>query len=217
MERRLLPSIFGVSPLSRTGMDPFVSLRREMDRLFDDAFRGMAPQAEGGATMSPSLDIAEAEGEIRICAELPGIGQDDVEIDLTDDLLTISGHKRIERDDRRENYHVVERSHGRFSRSIRLPFRVDPDQVRADFENGVLTLTIPKPADQQRSRRIPVNARAGGTGPDEAGRSIGRAAEEMRSANAPGDMSGQAMEAESPAQAGSAEAGAGSGASGRQP
>lgn len=202
MERRLLPSLFGISPLSRTGPDPFLTLRREMDRLFDDAFRGFpAPGEGGGTTMAPSLDISETDGEIRICAELPGIGRDDMDIELSDDLLTISGEKKVERDEKRENFHVVERSHGRFSRSVRLPFRVDPEQVRADFENGVLTLTLPKPADRQRSRRIPVNAREGGQ--DDAERSIGQAAGEMRTANTSSAApAGQGAEARNPAPAG---------------
>lgn len=193
MQRRsLLPGLLAGSPLSAMGRDPFLQLRREMDRLFDDALHGIAaPEASaGGAVTAPRMDVSESDTEIRICAELPGVSQDDVDLNLTNDVLTISGQKRVERDEQKESFHVVERSVGSFARSIRLPFAVDPSQVQATFENGVLTIALPKPQEQHRSGRIQIKAsgekmaskslEAGS--PDQ---SLGQAAEAFRSANAP--------------------------------
>jgi HSP20 family protein len=144
------------------GEDPFMSLHREMNRLFDDVFRGV-PMAgrrgsSGGEFVAAHMDVSETENQIRICAELPGVSQDDVEVTLDDDVLTIKGEKKLERKDEKENYHFMERSYGTFQRSLRLPFRVEPDQVQADFNNGVLTVTLPKTKAQDRSRRIQVQA-----------------------------------------------------------
>lgn len=205
MERRsLLPSLLASSPLSPMGRDPFLQMRREMDRLFDETFRGTtAPEAfAGGNIMTPRIDVSETDNEIRVCAELPGVGQGDVELNLTNDVLTISGQKRIERDDKKENYHVVERSVGSFARSIRLPFAVDPEQVQATFEDGVLNITLPKPQEQQRSGRIEIKAggqkTAQALGASSSSQNLGQAAEAMRSANAPSQGSPQ----EQPADAG---------------
>ncbi len=142
------------------GEDPFMSLHREMNRLFDDVFRGVPTAgsrgAPGGDFVTAHIDVSETENEVRICAELPGVNQDDVEISLDDDVLTIRGEKKLERKDEKENYHFMERSYGTFQRSLRLPFRVEPDQVQADFTNGVLTVTLPKTKAQDRSRRIQI-------------------------------------------------------------
>ena len=150
-----------------TGADPFLSLHREMNRLFDDVLRGFGPpaatgQAGGGGNFIPAhMDVSETENELRVRAELPGVTEKDVEVTLDDDVLTIRGEKRFERKDEKESYHFVERSYGTFQRSLRLPYAVDPEQVRASFENGVLTVTLPKTKQQERARRIQVQA--GGT------------------------------------------------------
>jgi HSP20 family protein len=151
--------------------EPFLSLHREMNRLFDDAFRGAGlPAAEtesqgGGTFVNASMNVSETEKEIRITAELPGVSEQDIDVSLDDDVLTIRGEKKFERTDDKENFHFVERSYGTFQRSLRLPFPVDPEQVQASFENGVLTVTVPKIGRQERSRRIQVQGRgAGGPG-----------------------------------------------------
>jgi HSP20 family protein len=151
--------------------DPFLSLHREMNRLFDDVFRGTSlPTASGsqgqgdvGTFVNASMNVSETDKEIRITAELPGVTEQDIDVSLDDDVLTIRGEKKFERKDDKENFHFVERSYGTFQRSLRLPFPVDPDQVQASFENGVLTVTVPKTGRQERSRRIQVQGR-GATG-----------------------------------------------------
>jgi HSP20 family protein len=148
------------------GGDPFMSLHREMNRLFDDVFRGsfggQSGGSQGGGAMVPHMDVSETDKEVRICAELPGVSEKDVDVTLDNDVLTIRGEKRFEREDEKENYHVSERSFGTFQRMLRLPFSVDPGQVKANFENGVLTVTLPKGKEQQRTRRIEVQGSGSG-------------------------------------------------------
>lgn len=141
--------------------DPFLSLHQEMNRLFDDVFRGRfggTPQrgAEGSGMILPDIDVSESENEVRICAELPGVKEEDIDVSLNGDMLTIRGEKKFERRDDKENYHFVERSYGTFQRSLRLPYSVDPEKVEADFADGVLTVTLPKGPDEERSRKIQV-------------------------------------------------------------
>ena len=134
-----------------------MSLHREMNRLFDDVFRGMpaAGGAQGGTGqfIQAQMNVSETDKEIRITAELPGVDQNDVDVSLDDDVLTIRGEKKFEQKEEKENFHFVERSYSTFQRSVRLPFPVDPEQVNASFENGVLTVSLPKTAQQERSRR----------------------------------------------------------------
>jgi HSP20 family protein len=145
--------------------DPFVSFRREMDRMFDsffDAFsersgRGVAPFGRFGAT--PALDIAETDKELVITAEVPGVSEKDVEVTLSGDLLTIKGEKKAEQEERDGGYSYMERRFGSFSRSVRLPFEVKDETVDAQYDKGILTIHIPKPADLQKPvRRIEVKA-----------------------------------------------------------
>jgi len=152
------------------GSDPFLSLHREMNRLFDDVLRGTGlPAAAGnqgqgrvGNFVNASMNVSETENEIRITAELPGVTEQDIDVSLEDDMLTIRGEKKFDRTDDKENFHFVERSYGTFQRSLPLPYPVDPERVQASFENGVLTVTVPKTGQQERSRRIQVQGRSSG-------------------------------------------------------
>ena len=177
---------FGVGGPGRAYGDPFMSLHREMNRLFDDAFRGMTPSTQGGqggqtgqtaqggqdlgqsaygqAALVPHMDVSETDTELRISAELPGVAEKDVEVTLHEDVLTIRGEKKFERTDERENFHFVERSYGTFQRSLRIPYPVNPDEVQASFDRGVLTVTLPKSQPQEKSRRIEVRSGGGGGG-----------------------------------------------------
>jgi len=158
---------YGGSQLASS--DPFVSLQRGMNRLFEDVFRTAAMPTTGaegqeGGMLMPQINVSETDTEIRITAELPGVAEKDVEVTLDDDVLTIRGEKRMEQKEDRENYHFVERSFGRFMRALRLPQSVNRDQVRANVENGVLTVVLPKNAAQDRTRHIPVGGAATGSG-----------------------------------------------------
>lgn len=145
---------------------PFHSLHRDVNRLFDDLFRhhSAAPQnAELQGPIMPSIDVSETGEEVRIRAELPGVSENDIDVSLDGDVLIIRGEKKFERTDEKENYHVVERSYGTFQRALRLPWPIDPAKVGAAFDNGVLTVTLPKGAEPEKSRRIPVQG-SGTTG-----------------------------------------------------
>ncbi|MBV9785249.1 MAG: Hsp20/alpha crystallin family protein [Acidisphaera sp.] len=156
---------FGFGLPTTGGADPFLTLHREMNRLFDSALRGgLAPgqeAQEGGGMLMPRIDVSETENALRITAELPGVTEKDLDVTLQDDLLTIRGEKKFERKQERQDFHFTERSYGTFQRSLRLPFQADPEQVQASFENGVLTVTVPKAQLRESKRRIQVQAGSG--------------------------------------------------------
>jgi HSP20 family protein len=144
--------------------DPFLSLHRDINRLFDEALRAPAlshGSQQGGNFISAPINVAETPEEYRVTAELPGLSSDEVEVVLDEDVLTIRGERKFERDDEKENYHLVECSYGTVQRSLRLPTQVDPQQVQARFENGLLRITLPKSKAQDRARRIEVQGGAG--------------------------------------------------------
>lgn len=136
---------------------PVFGLRREIDRLFDDMYGNVS----GRPGWTPAVDVREDEKELTILAELPGLKQDDVEVTCDNGVLTIRGEKSEERkegDDRR--YHLVERTYGSFTRSFQLPQAVDESKIEGSFENGVLTVRIPKAALPQ-PKRIQINTGSG--------------------------------------------------------
>jgi HSP20 family protein len=124
-----------------TTASPIFGLRREIDRLFEDTF------TRDGNAWTPAVDIKETGNDLRLDLELPGLKPEDVEITTDNGVLTIRGEKRSERKEGEENrYHLVERSYGSFTRSFTLPQGVDENQIQADFQNGVLSVQIPKAA-----------------------------------------------------------------------
>jgi len=145
-------------------MDPFLSLHRNVNRLFDEVFRGfdmpaMFGGASAGAGTWPRVELAENEREIRLTAEMPGLDQKDVEVLLDDDVLTIRGEKRSDAEDKDRQF--SERFYGRFERRIALGRELEADQVNATFKNGVLTVTLPKTAKAQaNAKRIAINAQS---------------------------------------------------------
>src|SRR5947208_6811101 len=135
------------TPMSRWGeeTDPFLVMRRELMRLFDDAFSGFGlPSFFGPASQqmpaAPKIDVTETDNEIQVTAEMPGIDQNEVEVLLEAHRLIIRGEKKEEHEDRDRNYHVRERMHGAFSRTLPLPFSPDPNQAKAEFKNGLMTI-----------------------------------------------------------------------------
>ena len=144
---------------------PFVSLRENMNRMFDDFFGGMDLQPSSGfdrsfGTMVPRLDLDETDEAYVMTAEMPGLDEKDIDVNLTDDVLTIRGRKQHEEKDEREGYRSTRRSYGSFHRSLRLPAGVDRDSIRAELSKGVLTLTLPKSEESRQStRRIEVHSK----------------------------------------------------------
>jgi len=143
------------------GRDPFLDLHREVNRLFDDSVRGLATSPVTGTLLSPDIDIVETDNGWEVTAELPGVAQEDIDLRLDGDLLTISGEKRNERKDEKSRF--VERSYGSFTRSFTLPFTPDADKVEADCDKGVLTIKLPRAAEQDRSKRIAIGGARGKT------------------------------------------------------
>lgn len=129
--------------VTRRDTNPFSFLQQEIDRLFDGVSRNMA------TTAMPSMDISETDKVIEITAELPGLEKKDVEINVTDDLLTIRGEKKNEREEKNKEYHLIERSYGSFSRSVELPSGIKAEDIAAEIANGVLKVTVQKPAPKQ--------------------------------------------------------------------
>jgi len=132
------------------------SLQTEMNRLFNTAF-DTSPGGNGGGSRrwAPAMDLLETEDHFVLRADLPGMTQSDVNIELEDNVLTVSGERKAEHEEKREGFYRVERAFGSFSRSLTLPKGVDADAVTAGFDNGVLEVRIPKP-EERKPRKITI-------------------------------------------------------------
>jgi HSP20 family protein len=131
------------------------SLQTEMNRLFNAAFEN---QGNGPSTRrwTPAMDLLETDDEFVLRADLPGMNESDVSIELEDNVLTLSGERKTEHEDKREGFYRMERSFGSFSRALTLPKGVDPEAVNASFDRGVLEVRIPKP-EQRKPRKITIS------------------------------------------------------------
>ncbi|HWQ36634.1 MAG TPA: Hsp20/alpha crystallin family protein [Blastocatellia bacterium] len=141
-------------------VDPFqelMGIQDRMNQLFRNTFSGYADENIASGAWSPAVDIYEAPEAIEMTFEIPGVNQQDIRVHLENNLLTVSGERRLEHDDRREGYHRVERNYGSFQRSFTLPSTIDPNLINAVFENGLLRLTLPKrPETQPRAIEVKV-------------------------------------------------------------
>ena len=137
-----------------------MTLRDAMDRLFDDAFtRPFSLMREGGtAWSSPAIDMYQTDNEVVVKAALPGMKADEVQINVTGDILTLKGELKHEEEKKDRSWHVREHRWGAFERSITLPTGVISDKAKADFENGILTITLPK-SEEVKPRTITVKAK----------------------------------------------------------
>jgi HSP20 family protein len=150
----LVPTSWFRSLSAPNGDDFFSSLRKEVDRVFEDFGRGPAFQLA-----TPRINVAETDGAIEVEAELPGVDEKDVEVVVERDVLTIKGEKKFEREEKKKNYHVQERAYGSFARSLALPFEPDAKTVKATFDKGVLRITLPKTASiKEKTSKIPISA-----------------------------------------------------------
>ena len=147
---------------SRETFDPFFTLHREMNRLFDDAFRSFGALSRFGSPLEgqfgwPKIELTETDKAVTVSAELPGLSENDVQVEVANGVLSIRGEKKAERSDQAK--FVTERYYGAFERQIPLE-NVEADKAVADFRNGVLTVTLPK-AEQARDhvRRIAINSK----------------------------------------------------------
>jgi HSP20 family protein len=134
----------------------FTSLQREIDHLFED-FAPTFAGARAGADIKCKMDLAETKDGLELTVELPGLEEKDVNVSVADGVLTVSGEKKFETEQKDKNYHFVERGYGSFSRSIALPQGVRADQIKASMAKGVLTVTAPTPA-REEPKKIAVQA-----------------------------------------------------------
>jgi HSP20 family protein len=137
--------------------EPFSS---EINRLFDTLFEPANGHANRSQRWAPAMDLVEAEDHFVLKADLPGLGEDDVSIEVQDNVLTVSGERKTEQERKERGFYRLERSFGRFSRSLTLPEGVNADGIKASFDKGVLEVSIPKPAER-KPRRIAIGANGG--------------------------------------------------------
>jgi HSP20 family protein len=142
---------------------PMMNLRREMDRVFDDFFRGVPgfeTDTETGM-FAPSVDLAETENGLELTADLPGVKKDDIDLRVDDSTLTLRAEVNHEDESKDEgrNYYQIERARGSFMRRFPLPFEPDQDNITANFEDGVLKVSIPRASeDQSAQKRIEIKS-----------------------------------------------------------
>ena len=128
----------------------FDRMRQEMDRFWDTFMPTVFKKTEDSGEWLPSLDVSETKNEIVVKAEVPGMDPKDIDISLSNGTLTIKGEKKQEREEKEEDYHLVERSYGSFMRSIMLPTEVKQDKINASYKNGVLKVILPKSEEAKK-------------------------------------------------------------------
>ena len=136
------------TPMRRSGLVPY-----EFDQMIDSFFGGSRPMS---AAWGPGVDVVEDADAYRLYAELPGLTKEDVHVEMNENVLTLRGEKRIERNDEGENWHRIERREGAFERSFSLAKPIKADAIKAKFSDGVLTVTVPK-ADEAKPREISID------------------------------------------------------------
>ncbi len=144
---------------------PFVSLQKEMNRMFDSFsksvfdFPAMHKELEFSKSITPKIDVVESDSEVKVTVELPGMEEKDISVNFSGDMLVIKGEKKLEKEEKKEDYCFMERSYGSFHRAIPLSAGVDKDKVDAKLKNGVLKVTLPKTEQAQReTKKIKINS-----------------------------------------------------------
>lgn len=144
--------------------DPFMELRNQIDRVLEGFFAPFSSTLLGrpgplvGAELPPPVDISETDEAIVLTVDLPGMSEQDIDISISNSILTLRGERRQEQEERARNYYLSERRHGTFSRALRLPETIDQDKCTARFDKGVLTITLPKTEQaRQTVKKIEIN------------------------------------------------------------
>ena len=128
------------------------SLQTDMNRLFDGFFGAQTPNGAARRRWIPAMDLVETEHDLVLRADLPGVSEDDVDIEIKDNVLTVTGERKAQHEEKSEGFYRVERAFGRFSRSLSLPDGIDAGAVSADVDRGVLEVRVPKPAERKPTR-----------------------------------------------------------------
>lgn len=142
----------------KNDLEPFNWLRREVDHLFDNLWGTPTFKSQlGHFPMRVNIDVCETENDLTITADLPGLEEKDIKVEVNNNILLISGEKKIDHEEKGKNFHRVERSSGFFSRSVQLPLSIDENNIEAKFKNGVLIITLPKSLEaQSKAKKIEV-------------------------------------------------------------
>jgi HSP20 family protein len=134
-----------------------VSIQDEVNKLFDDFFGNRPARIEWTeGVWNPSVDVTEDKDSLVVKAEMPGMSKDDVKVSVQDNVLTLKGEKKQEKEEKDKNYHRVERSYGSFCRSFQLPTSVKADKIKANYKDGVLSITLPK-TEEVKPKEIPIS------------------------------------------------------------
>jgi len=133
-------------------------IQREMNKMFDGVFRGTGDEDYSFSSWTPAVYIAEHDDEYLVKVELPGVNKDEVKLTLENNILTIRGEKKQEKETKKENYHRVERSYGSFQRSFTLPAAVKSDKIDASYKDGILKVSLPK-AEEAKPKQIEVKVK----------------------------------------------------------
>jgi HSP20 family protein len=158
----LVPRMRGERKPERRGEEGLVSFQHEMNRLFDDFFHSVSPFGAGETSLlpawdrgafAPAVNVSETEKEVRVSAELPGMDEKDVTVELDENAVTIKGAKKEEREEKGRNWHRIEHAYGSFHRVIPLPTEVKTDKAKATFMKGVLNVTLPKKEEAKGKRK----------------------------------------------------------------
>lgn len=158
--RSLLPFGQGKSLTTAGESDPFTTMQREINRLFDDVWQGRRLPGVFGehGILAPRIDIKETGKGLELTAELPGVDEKDINVELDGDVLSIRGEKKLEKDEKQKDYHVMERAYGMFQRVVPLPF-TPSDDVKAEFAKGVLKISLARsPEAAAKVKKIDVRA-----------------------------------------------------------
>jgi HSP20 family protein len=131
------------------------SLQSDMARMMDSAFGRSVGAGNGGSTWLPPVDVTETDDALVLSFDLPGLKEDEITIELEDNVLTVSGSRVRQREQKGDNYYRWERRHGQFSRSVALPSGVNEGDIKADYDNGVLEIRVPKP-EEHKPRKIQI-------------------------------------------------------------
>ena len=146
-------------------MGPFESLRREIDRVFDDLRLGSWRSPFGRTAdvgplwrseiswAAPAVDVTETDKAYEVTAELPGMDESNIDVKVSDGVLTIKGEKKEEKEEKKKDYYLSERRYGSFQRSFMVPAGVEADKIEANFKNGILTVSLPKTAQAQKNEK----------------------------------------------------------------
>lgn len=133
-----------------------VSVQDEMSRLFDDVFGQRPARVQWtDGIWNPSVDVTEDKDSVLVKAEMPGLNKDDIKISVQDSILTLKGEKKQEKEEKETDYHRIERSYGSFCRSFQLPTTVRADKIKANYKDGVLSITLPK-TEEVKPKEIPI-------------------------------------------------------------